>query len=188
MATGAILTASYTDKPHLVVLPTSLQFQNHSLCVFSFWRWLFLFHPHLGCFILLFKKVFWQISPVRAAIQLSRTFCHLWLPGLTDGRCFAKPSFSFLPHSAKRVDPESYQNGSLHCPTLLYLHYFPWRWSDLWELGCVTFGVPSWEQWLTCDITDFLQKHMPVRHAQSWPHREPRKAYLPCASGTNFLS
>lgn len=178
MATGAILTASHMDKPHLVVLPILLRFQKHSLLVFSFCRWLFLFHIH---FILLFKKVLGQFSSERAAIHLFRTFCHSWLPGLTDGSCFVKLSFSELPHPTKRADPESCWYSSLRL-ALLYFCCFPWRWSDLQGLGTVTFGVRSRQQWLTCNITDFFWKHVPVRH------RLPRKAYLPCASGTNLLS
>lgn len=65
----------------------------------------FLFHACLSCFILLFKKVSWQLSPVSGAVQLSRTFCHLWLPGLSNSSYFVTQSFSLLPHPNKRADP-----------------------------------------------------------------------------------
>lgn len=98
----------------------------------------FLFHACLSCFILLFKKVSWHVSPVRAAVQLSRSFCHSWLPGLNNSSYFVKQSFSLVPHPNKRADPESYQQSSLPHPALLDCHCFPQRF--IRAGGDVTFG------------------------------------------------
>lgn len=78
----------------------------------------FLFHACLSCFTSLFKKASWQLSPVSGAAQLSRTFCHLWLPGLSNSSYFVTQSFSLLPDPNKKADPETYQQNSLstlHC-------------------------------------------------------------------------
>lgn len=145
----AIATASRTERPHLVELPILLPFQTLYSLSTHFSDDYFVFRASLSCFILLFKNISRKVSPVGAAVQLSRTFCHLWLPELNYGSYFVKQSFSLLPHPNKRADPESCQQSSLHHPALLDCHCFPQRWSDLEGLGgyyfwgCLTEAVTN---------------------------------------------
>jgi len=88
---------------------------------------MYLFYVHSGCFILLFKKVLGQVSAASAAINLSRTIGHSWLPGLTDGSCFSKQSFPLLPSLS-----------APHCHIFMAFHRDG---SDLQGLGGVTFGI-----------------------------------------------
>lgn len=177
-----IVTASRTDRPHLMELPILQPFQTCLSLSTHFSDDYFLFHAHLSCFILLFKKISWQVSPVRAAVQLSRAFCHLWFPGLNNGSYFVKQSFCLLPHPNMRADLDSYQQSSL----LLDCHCFPQGGQIYRGWRDVTFGVTSQRRWITCDTTGFSWKHTLVRHAQNWPHGKPYKVYLPCASGINL--
>lgn len=90
------------------------------------------------------------------------------------------PCLTELLFASKRGDPKTYQHSSLHHPTSLYFHGFPWRWSDLRGLGSVVFGVTSWEAWITCDITDFFWKHEPTRCAKPTSQSALQSPFVLC--------